>query len=82
MSKYDALRDYLRQQKLREVVLTFKELEDLIGLSRPASAARPQSWANVTSRETKHVQREAWRAAGYDAFLISGSRKVRFVRVS
>jgi hypothetical protein len=35
-------------------------------------------WANVTDLKTTHVQRNAWREAGYDAFLISGSERVTF----
>jgi hypothetical protein len=81
MSKYDPLRDYLRKQTLREIVLTFKEVEDLIGGRLPASAERPQWWANVTDRQTSHVQRNSWRDAGYDAFLIAGLNKVRFQKV-
>ena len=34
----------------------------------PKSATRPQWWANVTDPDTTHVQRKAWREAGYDAF--------------
>jgi hypothetical protein len=78
MSKYDRLRDYLLLQKTSEFILSFNEIEEVLGSSLPASARQPQWWANVTVRETSHVQRNAWRTAGYDAFLISGSRKVRF----
>lgn len=58
-------------QKNLEFVLSFREIEEVLGSSLPRSAERPQWWANVTNRETTHVQREAWRRAGYDAFLIS-----------
>lgn len=81
MSKYDALRDHLREQVLGEVTMTFGEVERLVG-PLPASADRPQWWANVRSQTSPNVQREGWRAGGYDAFLISGSRRVRFVRVA
>jgi hypothetical protein len=80
MSKYAPLRDYLQRQSGAEFFLTFKEIERIIGASLPRSAARPQWWANVKEIST-HVQREAWRAAKYDAFLIAGSQKVRFRRV-
>jgi hypothetical protein len=81
MGKYDPLREHLRKQNLREIILTFQEVEDLIGFPLPASAARPQWWANVTDQKTTHVQRNAWREAGFDAFLIAGSSKVRFQKV-
>lgn len=80
MSRYDPLRDYLRTQKLTELELSFQEIEQLIGGPLPASAQRPQWWANVRDPATTHVQREAWRAAGFDAFLRAGSDKVKFRR--
>jgi hypothetical protein len=78
MPKYDPLRDYLRKQTLREIVLSFKEIEQLISVPLPASATRPQWWENATDPNTSHVQCKAWRAADYKAFLIAGSKKVRF----
>jgi hypothetical protein len=81
MPQYDPLRDHLRRQSFSELMMTFAEIEHLVG-PLPPSAERPQWWANVRSQTTTHVQREAWRAAGYDAFLIAGARKVRFVRVA
>jgi hypothetical protein len=81
MSKYDPLREHLRKQSLREIILTFEEIEALIGGRLPASADRPQWWANVTDKQTTHVQRDSWRDAGFNAFLIAGSDKVRFQKV-
>lgn len=82
MATYDPLRDYLIRQKLREFVLTFREIEAILGTPLPAYASKPQWWANIKSTEHGRVQREAWRAAGYDAFLIRGSDKVTFRRVA
>ncbi|MBV9996911.1 MAG: hypothetical protein JO127_17040 [Caulobacteraceae bacterium] len=78
MARYKPLRDYLHGQTFAELTLSFAEIERLVG-ALPASAQRPQWWANA--RRLGSTQREAWRAAGYDAFLISGANKVRFVRV-
>jgi hypothetical protein len=78
MATYDRLKAYLKTQNLKEFTLTFREIEEILGgYPLPRSAERPQWWAN-TRAVTSHVQREAWRAAGYDAFLIAGSRKVTF----
>jgi hypothetical protein len=82
MAKYDKLRDYLRGQRFSEVILTFAEIESVLGFELPASAERPQWWANEQNPNTTKPQRIACRDAGFDAFLISGSRKVRFVRAS
>lgn len=81
MGKYDPLRDYLKRQREQELELTFTEIERKLGAMLPNSASRPQWWANVKDPATTHVQREAWRAAGYDAFLIAGRDRVKFVRV-
>lgn len=80
MAKYDPLRDHLKRQTAAEFELTFAEIERVLGSKLPASAQRPQWWANVKDANTTHVQRNAWRAANYDAFLISGRDRVRFVR--
>ena len=80
MGKYDPLRDYLRRQRANELELSFADIERKLGAMLPNSAALPQWWANVTDTNTSHVQREAWRAAGYDAFLILGKDRVRFRR--
>jgi hypothetical protein len=76
MSKYDPLRDYLLQQQHREIELTFNEIELILGSKLPASADRPQWWANQIA--AGRPQRESWRKAKYDAFLIRGSDKVQF----
>jgi hypothetical protein len=80
MAKYDPLRDYLMRQTLTELILTFREVENIIGDRLPSTASTPQWWENVKGQHG-HVQREAWRAAGYEAFFVSPNR-ARFVRVS
>lgn len=78
MGKYDPLRDYLRRQQADEFELTFAEIERKLGAMLPNSASRPQWWANVADPGTSHVQRAAWRAAGFEAFLVAGRDRVRF----
>jgi hypothetical protein len=80
MSIYDPLRDYLKRHEFQEIELTFQKTEEIIGRPLPRSADRPQWWANQVA--PGRPQREAWRAAGFDAFLIAGSKKVQFRRVS
>jgi hypothetical protein len=82
MGKYDPLRDYLRRQRTAEVELSFAEIERLLAAMLPNSASTPQWWSNVKDLHTTHVQRDAWRDAGYDAFLITGRDRVRFRRVA
>ena len=81
MAKYAPLRNYLKRKKLSEIILTFDEVEHIIHAPLPKNAATPQWWANIVNPDHGHVQREAWRAAGYDAFLLPPSR-VRFQKVA
>lgn len=80
MGIYDPLRDHLQRQSLREFELTFAEIDNILGRHLPKSAERPQWWAN--QKDGTRPQRDAWRDAGYDAFLIKGRDRVRFVRAS
>jgi hypothetical protein len=81
MAKYDPLRDHLKRQRMVDFELTFAEIERVIGSMLPNSAARPQWWSNIKDPDTTHVQRNAWREAGFDAFLIAGRDRVRFVKI-
>ena len=80
MAKYDPLRDYLLRQSAPDFMLSFREIERIVG-TLPTSALRPQWWANNVSPNTSHVPRRAWADAGYNAFLYAG-RKVRFKKIS
>ncbi|HYC68800.1 DUF7662 domain-containing protein [Brevundimonas sp.] len=81
MGKYDPLREYLKRQRGDEFELSFAEIERRLGALLPNSAARPQWWANVVDPALSPVQREAWREAGFDAFLMVGKDRVRFKRL-
>ena len=81
MAKYAPLRNYLKRKKLSEIILTFDEVEHIIHAPLPKNAATPQWWANIVNPDHGHIQREAWRAAGYDAFLLPPSR-ARFQKVA
>jgi RimJ/RimL family protein N-acetyltransferase len=65
MGKYDKLRDYLRAQRISEMVMTFRQIEDIVGAPLPNSAVRPQWWENERNPHTTRPQRIAWRDAGY-----------------
>lgn len=78
MAKYDPLKTYLVRHHPRELMMTFEEIENVLEAKLPPSARRPQFWAN-TIGEAGHIQREAWRSARYNAFLVADEDKVRFV---
>jgi hypothetical protein len=80
MGIYDPLREHLQKQRLREFILTFSEFENIIGRHLPKSADRPQRWAN--QKDGVRPQRDAWKNAGYEAFLIKDEDKVRFCKKS
>jgi hypothetical protein len=80
VGKYDPLRRYLRRSKTPDVVLSFVEIERIIGGMLPHSAARPQWWDSIAPPHQKHVQQAAWREAGFKACLVAGAEKVRFER--
>jgi hypothetical protein len=62
VAKYDSLRDYLAGQPahVREVRMTFDEVEVVVG-ALPRSALGYRAWWANDSK----VQAQAWRAAGW-----------------
>jgi hypothetical protein len=63
MSKYQPLKDFLQNTYKTTVVLTFQEIEEIIGNSLPDSASIHSAWwANDT---THHVHAKAWLEAGW-----------------
>ncbi len=78
MGKFTALADYCREQKLREFELPFSKIAAMIGTRLPASAQRPQYWANVV--DGTGPVRAAMKNTAYETFLVAGSKRVRFQR--
>lgn len=74
MPKYDPLQQHLKRQRLEQVVMSFRDIERVIGAMLPKSAERPQWWANERSVGSRHVHCAAWLDAGYEAFLGRGER--------
>jgi hypothetical protein len=81
VNDYDALRDYLKKQTLPEFVLSFEEIEELIGASLPRAAHRASWWETLRSPEVKMPQREACLAGGYLATRRPDGKSVRFNRM-
>ena len=78
VNDYDGLRDYLKKQSLPELVLTFGQLEEIIGGPLPRAAQRASWWDSLRSPQEKMPQREACLAAGYIAIRMPDGRSVRF----
>ena len=82
MGKYTPLERHLRRCKLPSTELSFADIERVIGAMLPNSASEPAWWDNASPPDRRQVQREAWRAAGFNAALIVGEDRVRFTRLT
>jgi hypothetical protein len=80
VAKYDPLGKHLRRMNSADVLMSFDDVERVIGAMLPKSAALAAWWGNETSPDTRHVQCRAWLDAGYEATLMPGGYKVRFSR--
>ncbi|WJR77635.1 hypothetical protein [Bradyrhizobium sp. NP1] len=80
MTDYDALRDHLRRQTLPEFVLSFEEIEAIIGGALPRAAQRASWWDSLRSPQERMPQREACLAGGYVATRLPDGKSVRFKR--
>ena len=77
-SKYKALSEFLYESWEKRIVLTYEQLEDILGFALPASAhTLPQSyWANTEY----HTYAKSWLALGYKAKVNVASKSVMFER--
>ncbi|WP_375307035.1 hypothetical protein WI560_04425 [Bradyrhizobium sp. A11] len=78
MNDYDALRDYLMRQKQDELVLSFEQIEEIIGAALPRAANRASWWDSLRSPDIQMPQREACLAAGFVATRMPDGASVRF----
>jgi hypothetical protein len=81
VSDYDGLRDYLKGKTVPEFVLSFDEIEEIIGAALPRAAHRASWWDTLRSPQEKMPQREACLAGGYVATRMPDGRTVRFRRM-
>jgi len=81
VNDYDALRDYLKTQKLPEFVLSFDRIEEIIDAALPRAAQRASWWETMRSPQEKMPQREACLAGGYIATRQADGKSVRFKKI-
>jgi hypothetical protein len=81
VNDYDALRDYLQRQKLPEFMLSFEEIEEIIGAALPRAAHRASWWDSLRSPQERMPQREACLAGGYVATRQPDGKSVKFKRM-
>jgi len=80
VNDYDALRDYLMRQKQTEFVLTYEQIEEIIGAALPRAANRASWWDSLRSPDIQMPQREACLAAGFKATRMPDGQTVRFTK--
>lgn len=78
-SAYLPLNTYLEHRYASNVVLTFEQIEALLGFSLPASARTEGEWWTNTVAHPDG-QARAWAAAGRTATPNLGARTVSFIR--
>ncbi|MES1200913.1 MAG: hypothetical protein ABUS57_05640 [Pseudomonadota bacterium] len=78
--KYEPLRAHLERRRGRAEMLTFEDIESIIGRTLPQSAEKHRAfWAN--DNEGHHSHARAWMNAGYRVAYVDREQKVvRFER--
>lgn len=81
MRKYQALQMHLERRRGRPEMLSFEDIEGIIGTNLPVSASKHRSfWAN--DNQDHHSHARSWRNAGYRVAYVDRDEKVvRFERV-
>lgn len=74
-SKYEPLYKFLKSESSNRIVMTFLEVEDVLGFSLPASASKYLAWWDGSSQ---HTQAYAWSEAGFKAKPNLKEKKVEF----
>jgi hypothetical protein len=79
--KYEALYQYLENRYANSLVLTFAQMEDLLGFPLPDSARVDQEWwSNEDPHDAQQPQSRPWTRAGRTATPNLGAQTVRFER--
>jgi hypothetical protein len=80
MGKYEPLGQFLREQRTREVPITFREIEKITGVRLPPKAQHHRAW--WSNNPGNNVMTKVWLAAGYESTQVDMSgRKLVFRRV-
>ena len=80
LRKYQALQNHLNRRAGRPEMMTFEDIEAIIGKTLPVSAVKHRSfWAN--DNQAYHSHSRAWMGAGYRVAYVDREQKVvRFER--
>ena len=79
-NKYEPLYDYLMKETRADFILTFEEIEGILGFGLPRSAYRAEWWDDDTPEHPRD-QAQAIHQAGYKSQRVPEGEKVRFRRL-
>lgn len=80
-SEYQPLHKYLQERFADRIVLTFGEIEDLIGCPLPSVArTEPAWWGSPDPATPRSAQADAWTLAGRTATVNMSAQSVIFER--
>ena len=81
MGKYQPLGQFLRNQRTREVPLTFREIEKITGVKLPPKAQHHRAW--WSNNPDNNVMTKVWLEAGFESAQVDmEGRKLVFRRVA
>ena len=80
-NKYEPLYEYLLRDTRDDFILTYEEIEEIIGFALPRAAQRAEWWDDDTP-ENPRDQAQAIHQAGYDSRRAPEGGKVRFRKLS
>jgi hypothetical protein len=77
---YKPLGDYLQRRFADRVVLTFSQIEDLLGFALPEAARNSDTWWQDASATVTSPQSTSWNDASRTAIVNRSARSVIFDR--
>ena len=80
MGKYENLGAFLQKQRVREVPLTFREIEKITGVKLPPKAQHQRAW--WSNNPSNNVMTKVWLNAGFESAQVDmAARKLVFRRI-
>ena len=81
MGKYEPLGAFLRKQRIRDVPLTFTEIEKITGVKLPPKAQHHRAW--WSNNPSNNVMTKVWLDAGYESTQVDlHARRLVFRRIA
>ena len=82
MSKYEPIRTYLTNSRNQNEILSYSELEIILGFTLPDSAyTHREWWANETIQSTRHTHCKEWIEAGWKVKNVNLGVNVIFEKI-